>query len=389
MTAAFCNFRAEPDSHRADTVKAKILYVIDNRAFRGGERLFAHLAANLDPARFTPLVAARPGGLLARRLQAHDIPLHPVEVGSRYRLGAVGQLLRLVRAEGVDIVHTQGAGGDFFGRLAGWLARKPVISTMSILVDSGLSARPGLKKRLTIAADRFTGRLVTRFTAHSEAVRHRLIESHGLAPERVLTIHNGIDPAHFNPALIPPGQLRAELGLGPDVPLVGSIGHLDRQKGLTYLLQAAVHVSQAHFVLVGQGPQRTELEQLAHALGLGRRCHFSGFRPDVRPLLADLDVFVLSSIMEGLPLALLEAMAMQRPIVATALPGVAEAITSPQMGRLVPPREPVALAEAITALLQERPLARQARRRVARCFNARQMVQKYQHLYLEVGRQNP
>lgn len=367
--------------------RIKVLYVISNRSFRGGEQIFAQVATGLDRSRLAPVMAARPGGPLMERLQAAGVPFYPVELGSRYKVGAIGRLLHIIRREEIDLVHTQSAGGDFFGRIAGYLAGKPVISSMSALVGGGLASPLPLKKRLTVAADRFTERFVSRFTAHSEAVRQELLRSHDLASDRVQTIHNGVDLSRYRPDRTPSGRFRAELGLGPETPLVGGIGHLDWEKGFPYFLQAAAQViPPAYFVVVGDGPQRAELAAQIESLGLAERCSLVGFRADIRPILADLDLFVLSSVLEGLPMVLLEAMAMSRPVIAAPAGGVAEVVTHGKNGWLVPPANPTALAEGINTLLKERrraaALAQAGHRHVAQNLTARRMIQRYEALYM-------
>jgi len=371
--------------------KIKILYVIDNRSFRGGERVFAQLATGLDRERFEPVVAALPSDPFADRLRAHEIRLYPVDMRSRYKVRALWQLLRIIQSERIDVIHTQGAGGDFFGRLAGALARRPfIVSAMAILVDDSQINR--FKKRLSTATDRLSERFVDRFTTVSESLRQRLIREHNLDPCRVYTIHNGIAIDRWDSSITTPGQFRQELGIPANVHLVGGIGSLVWQKGFEYFIQAAARISEmeplSRFVIVGEGHLRPELERQARALGLEEKLIFTGFRQDVRIVFADLDVFVLSSLLEGLPMVLLEAMAMQCPTVATNIDGIPEVLTHGETGWLVPPRDISALTNGIVTLLRDQDLTRQlgeqARRHVAQYFSVREMVRKNEQLYIEL-----
>ncbi len=152
-----------------------------------------------------------------------------------------------------------------------------------------------------------------------------------------------------------------ELGLDPEGPIVGTIGRLVYQKAQDVFLQAAPlvikAVPDAQFLIVGEGPLRPALEQLTAELGL-RTCCFAGFRAEIPNLLLLMDIFALPSILEGFPQVLLEAMATARPIVATRIDGVTEVIQHDTTGLLVPPRDPGALASAITSLLKDQGLAR-------------------------------
>src|SRR4029453_11595231 len=147
--------------------------------------------------------------------------------------------------------------------------------------------------------------------------------------------------------------LRAELIAGRPDYVILTPARLHPQKGHEYLLAAAAQIPDATFVLAGDGPLRSELEVRARELGIAGRCLFLGERADVPDLLAAADLFVLPSLFEGLPVSILEAMAAGRPVVATAIGGTDEVVTTEQTGLLVPPRDPVAIAAAIRGLRAE------------------------------------
>ncbi len=171
----------------------------------------------------------------------------------------------------------------------------------------------------------------------------------GLPSEKLTVIPNAIPIEDFAATADP--ALRSELAGGTPRPVVLSVARLDPQKGECYLLEAAVQIPEAVFVLVGDGPQRSALESQAAALGLTERVRFLGRRSDVPALLAACDLFVLPSLYEGLPLSVLEAMAARRPVVATDIAGTREAVRDGITGLLVPPADPGALARALRRLL--------------------------------------
>jgi glycosyltransferase involved in cell wall biosynthesis len=163
---------------------------------------------------------------------------------------------------------------------------------------------------------------------------------------------------------------------------------LAEQKGLCYLLKAAVLVPEAIFVLAGEGPGRASLEAQVRELGLNKRVLFLGYRQDVPDLLACCDLFVLPSLFEGLPLSILEAMAANKPVVASAVGGNDEAIVHGETGLLVPPANPTALAAAIQTVLSNSDLSRRlaaaGKARVHEHFSAEAMVRQVAHIYEEV-----
>jgi len=172
------------------------------------------------------------------------------------------------------------------------------------------------------------------------------------------TLHHGLDPA----ALPVPGRdgVRAELGIPEDAPVVGSVANFKAAKDHATLLRAAAQVRQAipsvRFVLVGQGPLEAETRRLAGQLGLDQTVVFAGFRTDATRLMAGFDAFALSSTYEGLPIALIEAMAVGCPAVVTRVGGTPEVVADGVHGFLVPPRDPAALAAGLTRLLGDRAL---------------------------------
>jgi glycosyltransferase involved in cell wall biosynthesis len=186
----------------------------------------------------------------------------------------------------------------------------------------------------------------------------------------------------------PPAGLREGIVGDRNVPLVLVPARLHEQKGHRYLLRAIVEIPGAHFALAGDGPERAALEAQAHDLGIEERVSFLGYRDDVGALLSACDLVVLPSLYEGLPVALLEAMAAQRPVIATRIGGTDELVASGRTGLLVEPRDPVALAVAIRSLLADpataRLLAERASVVVKTRFSAEAMCGRVSKVYREL-----
>ena len=363
--------RLDPPEHRPpSSMRAKVLYVIDNLEFGGGGRVLSQLAGALKD-RYEILFACQPGGLLEERLRPLGIPVRPLNFRHQLSLLRILRLSAIIRGEGVHVVHSMGVRADFSARIAAWLAGAPVVVSTVAMLAEGYEVSP-VKRVLYRAAVRWSERLSSGFIAVSETVRKALVEDHRVPEEKVVRIHNsGVELEAFRPGTHDGLRLRRELGLDPEAPVVGTIGRLVSQKAQDVFLRAAALVAEAvpdvQFLIVGDGPLRPSLERMAVELGLGR-CAFAGVRADIPGVLSILDVFVLSSVLEGLPVVLLEALAAARPVVATRIEGVTEVLQHGATGLLVPPRDPGALADAILALLRDGGLARrlgEAGRKVA------------------------
>jgi glycosyltransferase involved in cell wall biosynthesis len=227
--------------------------------------------------------------------------------------------------------------------------------------------------------NRWTIPLVTHVVAVSERVAAYAEREFWIPPDRLSTIVNGVDLDHFRPV-----KRERE----PNAPTLGCTARLHRKNDHATLIQAIAGLSarwpEARLLLVGRGPEETRLRKLVDALGVSSRVHFLGEYPDVASSLAQMDVYVQSSVAEGMPNSVLEAMATGLPVVATAVGGTPEIVTDGETGLLVPPGDPVALAEAIDKLLADPRLAeafgRAGRARVEAHFGEKLMLQQVEAL---------
>jgi glycosyltransferase involved in cell wall biosynthesis len=286
-----------------------------------------------------------------------------------------------LRDSGADLVHAHLPLAGVAARLAGRLAGVPVVYT-----EHNLQERyHPLTRRTNLA----TWRLQRAAVAVSAEVAES-IARHAPPGVPVRVVHNGIETGP--PDEVGGRAVRAALGVPPGVPLVGTVAVFRRQKRLDLWLETARRIAErepsARFVLVGDGPLRGEIEALAARLGLAGRVAFPGLQDDVRPWLTALDLYLMTSEFEGLPLALLEAMAAGRAVVVTAVGGVPEAVTDGESGAVLPFGDVAALAAAALALLADpgrrAELGAAAQRRVAESFGIRRMAAELEALYREV-----
>lgn len=350
----------------------------------GGEVSLLTLLKGLDRARWGPVVVVPEEGAVAAGCRALGLPTRVVPLWTLRRPGpavlrSVAALRRLIRETDARLLHANGSRAMVYAGLAGRLEGRPVIWHLRIIEPDP-------------ALDWLLARLATRVIATSEAVRARLARW-PWAHRRCAVVPNGLDLQAFVP-LKDPEAVREALGLGPAVRVIGTVGRLVTFKGHRYLLEAFARLRERHpdlyLLAVGDGPERPALERQARELGVAAAVRFTGHREDVADLLTALEVFVLPSLAEHFGRVLLEAMAMERPVVATAAGGVPEVVEANVTGLLVPPGEPTALADAMATLLADpgraRAMGQAGRRRVEEHFSLRRHAEAVEAVFDELLR---
>ncbi|MQM39917.1 N-acetyl-alpha-D-glucosaminyl L-malate synthase [wastewater metagenome] len=367
-----------------------VLHTIDTTGPGGAETVFREVARRLDPARFRSVVAIPGEGWLAQDLRAHG--LHPEWLRDARRgwsLRYLTDLVRLVRRQRIDVIHAHLFGASVYASVAGLLTRRPVVATFHGDVDIDPEDRAiGAKFALIRAAVPYT-------VCVSERLRSSLTAPGRIPAGRCMRIPNGVDVDRYAAAT----TLKRQRGHSADgTVVIGALGNIRPAKDYGGLLRAiailAARTDGPRFRLVIAGqPDRAGLYEslLAEraALGLDDRVSFIGHCADVPEFLAGLDLFVMGSVSEGLPVAVLEAMASGVPVVATRCGGPEEALRDRESGVLVPPRDPAALAGAIVWLADEperaRALAGQALADVHARFSMEAMVGAYEGLYEQLA----
>ncbi len=358
----------------------RVMHVLFSVETGGAEHVVLNLATHRDRANLAMFVCSLTGrGALAEAFVRADVPV--VAMGKRpgVDLPLIWRLARLFRRERIDVVHTHNVTPWLYAGLAARLAGARLVHTE----HSNLFPH----QRRLMAAERWLSRWTETVISDSEKVRGGLLRQ-GLEPSRVTTVMNGIDTARFS-APADAAAARAGLRMGPAQPVVGAVGRLVPVKDHATLLKAFALVHQqvpdAVLVLVGGGPLREALEQQASALGVSAHVRFAGEQPDVAAFLPLFDVFALSSVSEGMPLTLLEAMAAGKPAVATRVGGIPEAVVDGQTGLLVPAGDAPAMAQALLNVLADparrQRMGEQARRRAHALFDIHRMVETYERTY--------
>jgi glycosyltransferase involved in cell wall biosynthesis len=354
----------------------------------GAERVARNLLVELDAKRFErALFLSRPpcdraGERIVADLRRRGVEVRFLKRRFKYDPFAWWPLLRALRRERIDVLHTHAFGQNAWGSLIGRLTRVPVVIAHEHNRDfTGRALRPVIDRELI-------ARCASTMIVVSGEARRRMIEVEHIAPQHLELLPNGI-------RTMPPGDgraARAELGFGDEDPVIGTVCVIRSEKALDVLVRAAAllirEFPRLRVLIVGDGPDRAALEAVVSEQGLEERVLLTGPRDDVPDMLAAMDVAVLSSDYEGSPLSVLESMDAGKPIVATRVGGIPEFIEDGVHGVLVPPRDEEALATAVRGVLGDMDAARKmgarARERCRREFSLDRTLERLEGLYEEL-----
>jgi glycosyltransferase involved in cell wall biosynthesis len=366
--------------------RPRVMLFTDSFMRGGTERQFVRLVRGIDRNQFDILIAClqRCGPLLSD-VESLGVSILEFPIDSLYNFKAAKrfvQLVRFLRREQIQIVHTFDFYSSVFAVPAARLAGVPVV----------LASRRELLNLRTPwqqLAIRVACRLATGVVVNSRAVGHDMACLESGTRRKIDILPNCIDLDEFEQKLSP-GEIRRELGLSPKSILIGALGNLRPEKDLETFLQAARSIldviPSAEFLVIGDGTAGNQLKSLANDLHLSESVHFLGERPDVPDLLASLDILVLSSYTESFPNAILEAMTMGKPVVATNVGGIPELVEEGQTGLLVPPRDPKAIADCVLSLCRDSArrvqMGRAARVRVESNFTVQAVTAQLEGIYV-------
>ncbi|MFO7540898.1 MAG: glycosyltransferase family 4 protein [Chloroflexota bacterium] len=341
-----------------------------------------------------------PEGSLIEEVRQRGIPLTILpgmrrELSPLNDLRVIGQLRRLMTAENgrprYDIVHTHSSKAGVVGRLAAAKAKVPLI-IHTVHGWSFHDRMPPGRRGFYVALERIAARYSHKMIVVSPKDIDKGLEQGIGRPDDYVLIRSGIELDRFGHPIVPPAEMRRRLGIPLEAPVIGSVTRLSPQKSPLDLIDAFAHVQQQRpdtwLVVVGDGLLRPQVEQRLEELGIASRVVLTGLRRDIPELMAAFDIFVLSSLWEGLPRVLPQAMASGLPIVCTAADGTAEAVVDGENGFLTPRGQPEALAARVLTLLADEQLRREMGengRFRAPEFGAVKMVQDIDNLYRLLG----
>ncbi len=364
-----------------------MLLVIDEASLGGGQQHVLLIARHIDRKRFDLAVATEERGPLVDALRKASVTLYPMTLKNRPSVRAIRRMGAIMRDFHPDIVHSHGGTAGFAARTAAWRRGCKLVHTYH-----GIHyLHEGFARRLILrSVDLVLARITHRIICVARADYDLGLAAGLVDPRKSVVIRNGIEIEPYARA----AAERRKRGTAEAAPVVGTIGRLHRQKGHRHLLEASAMLRKEgrefRVNVVGEGDLRPQLEAQLHEEGLEGIVRLQGSRSDVPACLAGFDVFVLPSLWEGLPLALLEAMASGLPVVASSVDGVPEIVTDGVNGLLVPPGDPAALAGALKRLLDDpaerRKLGAAAAATARDRFGVFGMMDSLQRLYEDLTR---
>lgn len=333
----------------------RVLHIIDSLHLGGAQEVVLNLATCGSP-RFHHEVATMHGrGIYWNRLREAGIAVHSLSPHKHLPL-YLASLPTLILSTRPDILHCH--------LIPSNIIAKPIGSLLGVhlVINHDHTNDPHrIDNKVLLALDKSTNRFARHIIAVAAACRNFLIQHESIPQEKITLVPNAIDLRRFSPSTIDRCESRATLGLPPEAPVIAGVGRLNPQKNFSLFLEIAAAVSaeipNARFLLAGEGPEEALLREQSRRLGLAERVVFAGYIPDTRVVYSASDILLMPSRFEGLPMTLLEAMAMGLPVVASNLDGIAEVITDAREGFLADPGHASVFTSRILQLLRDPSLA--------------------------------
>jgi glycosyltransferase involved in cell wall biosynthesis len=336
----------------AGACSLKVLHLISSRGLYGAERVALELCSSLKRRHCEPIIGViknvyNPHLEIIEEAKKNFIETVIFPCTAQFDGKLIGSIRTFIRENKVDLIHCHGYKSNFYGLLAG-IRRVPLVTTNHNWLTSHW------KLRLYRRIDGFLIRFFDRIIAVSEGVKRAMLQ-YTVPEEKIRVIDNGIDLSRFQDPQ-PKGAIKQEFGIAEGDVIIGTVGNLGEEKGQIYLLQASKDILRNNrtikLLIVGEGPLKTSLEQEARQYGIAENVIFTGFRTDIPRLLAIMDIFVLPSVTEGLPMVLLEAMAAKNPVIATRV-GAIPNVLNRENGIIVEPKDVNGLRDALALLLSD------------------------------------
>ena len=363
--------------------KIKVLQLAESLEIGGMERVVASIARGLDPEAYEVSVwSIARGGQIASELEKEGKQVKVLGIDNYYNPLNVFKLSNLIKKERPDIIHTHGYFASTIGRIAAKLAKVPIIVTHVHSTYWGYTKRNILIER---ELSKFTDRII----CCSDAVKRFVVEHENISDKKAVTIYNGVEIKEVNDSF----KSREALGIRENDIMITTVGSLTPHKGQRYLIEAVAHSMKTHdnirCFIVGDGPLRVEFENYAISLGIGAHINFLGRVGDISEVINATDIFVMpSSGREGLGIAVLEAMAYGKPVIASDIGGLPEVVIDSATGYLVKPKDVHSIASVINKLVEDGSariaMGSEGKRVFEERFKAKFMISRIDDLYKEL-----
>jgi glycosyltransferase involved in cell wall biosynthesis len=366
----------------------KMMHLISSKGFFGAENVVVNLAKAQKNQGFDVWIGAfndkrDPHLEIIEMAKKNNIQTVTFDCAGRFDLKTIGAIRKFITKNNMELVHAHGYKSNLYALAAGINTKLKKITTCHNWLAENT------KMRIYEQIDKLFLKSFDKIVAVSEQIKTQVLKA-GVDIKKVALINNGIDLASFK---LPLALKRTDFNIGNDEKIAGTVGRLTKEKGHCYLLAAAADalrvVPELKILIVGEGPLKKTLQAQARDLKIEDKVIFTGIRDDIPQLLKLMDVFVLPSLIEGMPLALLEAMAAKVPVVTTDVGAVSSIVKDEVSGLLIPPRDSKAMSEAMTRLLLNKnkavELADKGYEIVKRDFSVQKMASDYKQLYESIS----
>lgn len=363
-------------------IMIKICYVIGTLEIGGAEKQLLKLCANIDKTKFQPtVISLRSGGPLKKEFLKKGIRVIEADKKQKIDIGFFFRLIRILKKEKPDIVHTFMFTANTWGRISAVLCKTPVIFSSERCVDV-------YKRWYHLLIDRFLLFFTKQVIANSQSVKQFYMQFEHINKRKISVIRNGLNIKKFQNLQLSPDK-KKELGLDRAEYIVGAGGRFTEQKGFTYLLKSIPAIlrefPECVFVIIGDGSLRKSFEELVMNLHIEKNVVFTGYRNDITEIFSACDLIAAPSLFEGMPNIVMEAMALGKAVVATDIPEMKEVIQDGCTGLLVPVKDTIALSEKIIYLLKNLQVRQEMGQRgyelIRKEFSVDNMVKSYEKLY--------
>lgn len=348
----------------------------------------------LPSEQFTPELVLLRGGPVAE--VAKDMGIKPIILGSRFPGDpiAIWRLHSIFKERNIRLLHTHTLNGNFYGRLAAIIPPRPkIVTSVHTFLNRSISdfCTSPTKRKILLAQNKYMNRLSSRIISPSVAVQ-KMLTGQGVPDSKITVIPNGIEIEQDVSASELRKQYRNQWGIGDEQFVIGAVGRFVPQKNLASLIEILSRLpgdaDRARLMLIGDGPERAELEKTAKRLGIEEKVIFTGWQPRAKDIMYAMDIFVLPSLEENFPYAVLEAMYASKPVIAFDTGAMSELILDNETGFLASPANTEEMSSALVKLMNDESLATTmgaaGRNRVQEKFNLKTMADQISSIYHEL-----
>jgi glycosyltransferase involved in cell wall biosynthesis len=373
----------------------KILNIIDQSQIGGGQQIVFLLSAYMDRSKYTPLVCCSGKGPLVEQCRDQNIEVFTISMNKKFNPLSMLRLICLIKKENIKLIHSHGLVATVFALPAAKINRIPIIYSQHGFHHYNYSL--GFSRRMRVAVEKKIIQAMDLTICDSHDNRNKGLAEGYFNHAQAQVVFPPIDISRFKAADYDPKALIHQFQFADYSPIIGTVGRLDPAKGFDVMLKAIAMIKHSFpkllFLFVGDGPLKQELMEKCRLLRLEGQVRFMGRQPEIPPFLALFDLFMQSSLWEGLPLVLGEAMAMEKAVIATNVGGCPEVVRHQETGLIVPANDPGALADAAVSLLknpgQLAGFAQASRNRIEDHFSIQQVIQIQEEIYARLLENHP